>query len=78
MRRERGAHDATGASGRANGTWRKSSYSTAPDALCVEVNAGPHGVAIRDSKDRDGPILHFSRDEWRMFVLGVRDGEFDD
>lgn len=34
-------------------------------------------VLVRDSKDRTGPVLAFTRDEWRAFLGGVRDGEFD-
>jgi hypothetical protein len=34
-------------------------------------------IAIRDSKDVNGPVLTFSPQEWAAFVAGVRDGEFD-
>ncbi len=34
-------------------------------------------VAVRDSKDRQGPVLTFTPAEWRAFVVGVRSGEFD-
>ena len=54
--------------------WFKSSYS-AESANCVEVNVGA-GVAVRDSKDPDGPVLHFSDSGWRGFVAAIRDGEF--
>lgn len=37
----------------------------------------PGVVAVRDSKDPDGPKLLFTRDEWKAFVGGVRAGEFD-
>ncbi len=44
---------------------------------CVEVAALPDGgVAVRDSKDADGPALTFTRDEWDAFVGGVKLGEF--
>jgi hypothetical protein len=36
-----------------------------------------HEVRLRDSKNRAGPVLRFTHDEWRAFVLGVRNGEFD-
>jgi hypothetical protein len=32
---------------------------------------------VRDSKDPQGPVLLFTPDEWRAFVGGVRNGEFD-
>jgi hypothetical protein len=56
--------------------WRKSSHSAEDN--CVEVKGLPEGwVAIRDSKDPDGPVLRFNATEWDAFVQGVRGGEFD-
>jgi Domain of unknown function (DUF397) len=55
--------------------WRKSRLSGANG--CVEVVIQADGVAIRDSKDRNGPVLRFTRPEWEAFVGGVRAGEFD-
>jgi hypothetical protein len=44
----------------------------------VEVAGNLRGVvAVRDSKDREGPALVFTRDQWRAFTAGVRDGEFE-
>jgi hypothetical protein len=34
-------------------------------------------VAVRDSKDPDGPALIFTPDEWHAFAAGMKDGEFD-
>lgn len=34
-------------------------------------------IALRDSKLPDSPVLTYTRDEWRAFVAGVKDGEFD-
>ena len=57
--------------------WRKSSYSGNQGGNCVEVAELPDGgAAVRDSKDPDGPVLHFTAAEWAAFVAGVRDGEF--
>ena len=57
--------------------WRKSTRSGA-DGNCVEVATNPpDGVAVRDTKNRDGGTLIFTRDEWTAFVSGVRNGEFD-
>jgi hypothetical protein len=56
-------------------TWRKSSRSSLNG--CVEVAFVEEKVAVRDSKDRYGPVLVFTRTEWDAFLGGVRDGEFD-
>jgi hypothetical protein len=58
--------------------WRKSSYSSGNGGNCVEVARNlPGAVAVRDSKNPDGPKLIFTPDEWHAFVAGVKDGEFD-
>jgi len=58
--------------------WRKSSYSSGNGGQCGEVARNlPGVVGVRDSKDRRGPVLIFTPDEWRLFTVGVRDGEFD-
>jgi Domain of unknown function (DUF397) len=54
--------------------WRKSSRSGA-NGNCVEVTFFDSGVAVRDSKNPDGPILRFTDREWQAFVEGVADGE---
>ncbi|HZD37102.1 MAG TPA: DUF397 domain-containing protein [Actinomycetes bacterium] len=53
--------------------WRKSSYSGSNG--CVEVAFVDGNVAVRDSKNRQGPVLVFTPVEWDAFVTGVRDGE---
>jgi hypothetical protein len=58
--------------------WRKSSRSGGNGGNCVEVARNlPGVVAVRDSKDPDGPVLTFTAAEWEAFTAGVRDGEFD-
>ena len=53
--------------------WRKSSYSGNGGGDCVEVARSlPGVVAVRDSKNPDGPILTFSRDEWASFITRLR------
>lgn len=57
--------------------WRTSTYS-ANGSTCVEVAVNlPGVVAVRDSKDREGPMLAFTPDEWRAFVAGTKAGKFD-
>lgn len=57
--------------------WRKSSLSGDNGAQCVEVAANlPGVVAVRDSKDPQGPKLLFTPAQWRAFVGGVKSGEF--
>lgn len=56
--------------------WRKSSRSGGGQE-CVEVADLPNAVAVRDSKDPDGPQLAFSRSAWRRFSRAVRDGAHD-
>ncbi len=58
--------------------WVKSSRSGPYSDNCVEVNGlGGPLVAVRDSKDPDGAVLAFTRDEWTAFVQGAGDGEFN-
>lgn len=55
--------------------WRISSFSNNGGA-CVEIADNQPGVvAVRDSKDRHGPILAFGREDWRAFVRGVKNGQ---
>jgi Domain of unknown function (DUF397) len=57
--------------------WIKSSFSFA-NGDCVEVASLPDGgIGVRDSKDSAGPVLRFTRAEWRAFVAGAQHGEFD-
>jgi hypothetical protein len=61
-----------------NAEWRKSSFSGSNGGGCVEVARNlPGVVAVRDSKDREGPALVFAPDDWRAFLHGVRAADFD-
>ena len=53
--------------------WRKSSHSGSGNA-CVEVARTPAHVAVRDSKNPDGPALAFDRDRFRRFTRQVKSG----
>jgi Domain of unknown function (DUF397) len=57
--------------------WRKSTFCNGA-STCVEVAPLADGnVALRDSKEQDGPVLVFTPAEWDAFTAGVRSGEFD-
>lgn len=59
-------------------TWVKSSLSFS-NSNCVEVASLPDGgVAFRNSRDKDGPVLRFTAGEWEAFRQGAKAGEFDD
>ncbi|MFI1964040.1 DUF397 domain-containing protein [Streptomyces pathocidini] len=56
--------------------WRKSSFSTAEGDNCVEVASLAQAVAVRDSKDPEGPFLTFSSDAFASFVSAAVSGGF--
>jgi prepilin-type processing-associated H-X9-DG protein len=55
--------------------WRKSTQSYTNG--CVEVAFVDGHVAVRDSKDPSGSVLVFTPFEWKAFLGGAREGEFD-
>ncbi len=53
--------------------WRKASRSNSHGGSCVEAaTAGRRIVAVRDSKNPDGPTLAVSRGAWRRFTRSLR------
>ncbi|MEV0351946.1 DUF397 domain-containing protein [Nonomuraea sp. NPDC050680] len=56
--------------------WFKATFSDNGGG-CVEVALGENVVAVRDSKDPEGPVLYFSGEEWVAFLAGVHAGEFE-
>ncbi|MFG1956045.1 DUF397 domain-containing protein [Nonomuraea sp. NPDC049028] len=57
--------------------WRKSPRSSDNGGQCVEVATNlPGVVAVRDSKDPEGPKLIFTPAEWRTFITGLKSGGF--
>ncbi|MBL7261816.1 DUF397 domain-containing protein [Paractinoplanes lichenicola] len=58
-------------------TWQKSRRSN-PSGNCVECAVLPNGeVAMRNSRDPEGPALIYTRAEIEAFLGGVHDGDFD-
>jgi Domain of unknown function (DUF397) len=62
--------------------WRTSAHSGG-NGSCVEVatlhssEGSSHMIMVRDSKDRQGPVLAFAPAGWRAFTNGIKAGEFD-
>lgn len=56
--------------------WFKSTRSSG-NGNCVEVAILDRAVAVRDTKDRSGPVLQFTPADWDTFVAGAKNGEFD-
>jgi hypothetical protein len=58
--------------------WQKSGRSN-PSGNCVECAILPDGagIAVRNSRDPEGPALIYTTAEMEAFILGVRDGDFD-
>ncbi|WP_329082555.1 DUF397 domain-containing protein [Streptosporangium sp. NBC_01469] len=65
-----------------NATWVKSSFSGDNGGNCVEVANlrdtadHPDLIAVRDSKDPEGPKLLFTPTKWNAFLNGVKADEF--
>ena len=53
-------------------TWRRSSRCASGE--CAEVASCCHGVAVRDSKDRSGPVLVVAGSTWGRFLTALRRG----
>jgi Domain of unknown function (DUF397) len=56
-------------------TWRKASYSSGNGGACIEVGSAPRTVAVRDSKDPDGPKLAFTPGRWQDFTRRVKNDQ---
>ncbi|MFI0481505.1 DUF397 domain-containing protein [Actinomadura sp. 9N215] len=58
--------------------WRKSSRSGGGGSECVEVVALPNRlVALRDSKDADGPLLSIAPSAWTSLLTDIKGGALD-
>lgn len=58
--------------------WRKSSYSDQSGGNCVEVAGMAVGVAVRDSKDPEGPKLVFGCGTFGALVSDIHAGRYDE
>lgn len=59
--------------------WKKSSYSGDSQGQCFEcadVTKTHSGIAVRDSKNPQGPALLFTTDAFSGFIAAVNRGEF--
>ncbi len=56
--------------------WKKAQKS-AGNGACVEVASFQNTVAVRDSKDPNGPVLTCVQAEWDTFLRRAKAGEFD-
>jgi hypothetical protein len=69
---------AEGALAEGDVAWRTSRRGN-PKGSCVEVAPlADGGVAVRHSRHRAGPVLVYTRAEMTAFILGAKDGDFDD
>jgi hypothetical protein len=59
------------------GVWRKASHSGGNGGDCIEVATADTQVAVRDSKDPNGPKLLISSPMWQMFARRVRAAKQD-
>ncbi|MGK5729036.1 DUF397 domain-containing protein [Streptomyces sp. URMC 124] len=56
-----------------NAAWQSSSQGTGD----VQIAFVEGFIALRNGRHPDGPALVFTPGDWRAFVLGAREGEFD-
>jgi hypothetical protein len=57
--------------------WRKAQAGV-NHGQCVELARAEGLIAIRVSKNPAGPVLKYTPAEWRAFLNGAKNGEFDD
>ncbi len=58
--------------------WRKSSLSGPNGGQCVEVAVNlPDTIALRDSKNPNGPKLLLTPAQWHIFTESIKTGRFD-
>lgn len=57
--------------------WRKSTRSNEMGGACVEVTAACSMVALRDSKNPDGPKLFVPPSGWQGLLGVIKSGAYD-
>lgn len=55
----------------------KSTYSRKPGVHCVEVAQKAGITAVRNSNDATKNTVFFTQNEWKAFVAGVKNNEFN-
>lgn len=58
-----------------NVDWHTSTFCAAGN--CIQVAEIDGSIAVRDSKNPQGPVLRYSPAEWQAFLDGVENGDFD-
>ena len=51
--------------------WRTSSHS-GQGGSCIEAGQAPGVIVVRDTKDRDGPVLTVDAAAWRAFTGSLK------
>lgn len=57
--------------------WRRSTHSDSSGGNCVELAGLPAEIAVRDSKDPDGPQLVLDRGAFAILAHEIRAGRYD-
>jgi len=60
-----------------NSDFKTPKWKSGRHVPCVAVAIRPEGVAVRSTKDTSKTTLFFGKGEWRAFLKGVRNGEFE-
>jgi len=56
--------------------WRVASRCNGGACVCVASDGDT--IIVGDTKNPDGPVLGYTREEWKVFVEGIIQGDFDD
>lgn len=50
---------------------------TAEKPCCVGVSFTGGEILVTNTTTTDAPVAKFTQDEWKAFIAGVKNGEFD-